>query len=105
MNSKLNFDIGAFPAGLVINKAELILTPDTLNSTFGSRYSNSLCIFYLGSDDSVKTEGSPITLSYRDNEYSGDITAFVRSWVSKGENYGMLIQPNQLNFRDRSFCI
>jgi len=93
MNSKLNFDIGALPVGLVINKAQLILTADTLNSVFGSRYTNSLSVFYLSTDDSIKTEGNPITFTYKDNKYSGDITAFVRSWVSKGENFGMLIQP------------
>jgi hypothetical protein len=94
MDSKLKFDIGVLPVGLVINKAELILTADTLTSVFGSRTTNSLSVFYLSSDDSIKTEGNPITLKYKNNQYSGDITAFVRSWVSKGENFGMLIQPS-----------
>ena len=97
MNSKLNFDIGVLPVGLVINKAELILTVDTLNTVHGSSYANSLSVYYLSTNDSIKTEGSAISLTYKDNSYSGDITSFVRSWVSKGENFGMLIQPgNQI---------
>ena len=93
MNSKITFDIGVLPVGLVINKAQLILAADTLNSVFGSRYNNALSVFYLTNNDSIDTEGNPITLSYKDNQYSGDITTFVRTWVSKGENFGMLIQP------------
>ena len=97
MNSKLNFDIGVLPVGLVINKAELILTVDTINTVHGSSYANSLNVYYLSTFDSIKTEGSAISLRYKDNSYSGDITTFVRSWVSKGENFGMLIQSgNQI---------
>ncbi|MFI5236333.1 MAG: hypothetical protein ACHQLA_00165 [Ignavibacteriales bacterium] len=97
LNSKLNFDVGVLPVGLVINKAELILTSDSLNSVYGSSYNNTLRVYYLDSNDSLKTEGDPITLSYKNNQFSGDITAFVRSWVSNDENFGMLIQTgNQL---------
>jgi len=101
INSRLKFDIGVLPVGLVINKAKLILTQDSINSVFGSSYNNSLRIFYLNSNDSIKTEGNPIILSYKDNQYTGDITAFVRSWVSKNENFGMLIQSgNQISGTD-----
>ena len=97
MNSKLTFDIGVLPVGLVINKAQLILTADSINSEFGSRYTNTLRVYYLSSNDSIKTEGNPISLTYKDNAYTGDITNFVRSWVSKDENFGMLIQSgNQI---------
>lgn len=97
INSKLNFDVGVLPVGLVINKAELILTSDSVNSVYGSSYNNSLLVFFLNSNDSVKTEGNPIRLAYKNNQFSGDITGFVRSWVSKNENFGMLIQTgNQL---------
>lgn len=97
INSKLNFDVGVLPVGLVINKAELMLSADSINSAFGSSYNNTLRVYYLNSNDSIKTEGNPITLNYKDNKYSGDITAFVRSWVDKNENFGMLIQSgNQI---------
>ena len=36
-------------------------------------------------------------MSYKSNQYTADITTFVRSWVSTGNNYGMLIQSgNQI---------
>jgi hypothetical protein len=92
MNSKLNFDVGVLPVGLVINKAELILTSDSINSVYGSSYNNTLRVHYLNTNDSIKTEGNPITLLYKNNQFSGDITGFVRSWVSKNENFGMLIE-------------
>ena len=97
MKTKLTFDVGVLPFGLIINSARLIVTADSTNSVFGSSINRSLSVYFLDSNDSLDTEGSPITLSYKDNEYSGDITSFVRNWVSTGKNHGMLIQPgNQL---------
>lgn len=97
INSKLTFDVGVLPPGLIINKAELVLTRDSVNSIFGSNYNNSLRVYFLNSNDSIKTEGNPITLKYSNNKFSGDITAFVRSWVSRDENFGMLIESgNQI---------
>jgi hypothetical protein len=92
INSKLNFDVGVLPTGLIVNKAELILTADSINSVYGSSYNNTLLVYFLNSNDSIKTEGSPITLTYSNNQFSGDITGFVRSWVSRNENFGMLIE-------------
>ena len=104
-NSKLKFDVGVLPVGLVINKAKLILTADSAHSEFGSSFTNSLRAYYLGSNDSLDTEGNPITLSYGNNEYSGDITNYVRSWISKNENYGMLIQPANLILGTERFAL
>jgi len=105
INSKLNFDVGVLPVGLVINKAELILTSDSVNSVYGSSYNNSLLVFFLNSNDSIKTEGNPITLSYKNNQFSGDITGFVRSWVSKNENFGMLIQTGNQSLGTDLFAL
>jgi hypothetical protein len=104
-NSKLKFDIGVLPVGLVINKAKLIITADSAHSAFGSSFTNSLRAYYLGSNDSLDTEGNPITLTYSNNEYSGDITNYVRSWISKDENYGMLIQPANLTLGTELFAL
>jgi hypothetical protein len=79
----------------------LILTSDTTNSVKGSRYTNNLLAFYLKYADSLNTEGNPVTLSYSDGKYSGEITSFVRAWLSRDQNYGLLIQPgNQLSGLD-----
>jgi hypothetical protein len=97
MKTKLTFDVGVLPFGLIINSAKLILTADSTNSVFGSSVNRSLSVYYLDSNDSLDTEGNPINLSYKDNEYSGDITSFVRNWISTGNDYGMLIQSgNQI---------
>ena len=105
INSKLNFDVGVLPVGLVINKAELILTTDSVNSVYGSSYNNSLLVFFLNSNDSIKTEGNPIRLAYKNNQFSGDITGFVRSWVSKNENFGMLIQTGNQSLGTDLFAL
>jgi len=104
-NSKLKFDVGVLPVGLVINKANLILTADSANSAFGSSFTNSLRAYILASNDSLDTEGNPITLSYSNNEYSGDITNYVRKWISKNKNYGMLIQPANLILGTEFFAL
>jgi len=92
INSRLKFDLGVLPPGLVINKAELFITYDSLNSVKGSSSNNSLKVFYLTSDDTTSTQGNSISLLSSDNQYTGDITLFVRNWVSRKENYGMLIE-------------
>lgn len=92
INSRLKFDLGVLPPGLVINKAELFITYDSLNSVKGSSSNNSLKVLYLTSDDTTSTEGNSISLLSSDNQYTGDITLFVRNWVSRKENYGMLIE-------------
>jgi len=92
INSKLTFDIGVLPQGLVINKAEIFITSDSINSVKGSSFNNSLRIFYLKSTDSTLIEGNPVSLLSANNQYSGDITSFVRNWVSRDENFGILIE-------------
>jgi len=31
-------------------------------------------------------------LAYSNNKFTGDITSFVRSWVTQNENYGLLLE-------------
>ena len=52
VNSKLNFDVGVLPVGLVINKAELILSSDSINAVYGSSYNNTLRVYYHNTYDS-----------------------------------------------------
>ena len=92
INSKLTFNLDQIPVSLVINKAELFITPDTVSSVKGSSFSNSLRVTYLSDADSLKTQGNPIFLTLKENKYTGDITSFVRNWISKKENNGILIE-------------
>jgi hypothetical protein len=91
VNSRLTFDLGTVPPSIVINKAEIFINGDSIYSVKGSSFNNSLRLSYLTSD-SLNTEGTPTFLSFKDNKYSGDITAFVRNWISRKENNGILIE-------------
>ena len=92
INSKLTFNLDQIPVSLVINKAELFITPDTVSSVKGSSFSNSLRVTYLSDADSLKTQGNPIFLTLKENKYTGDITSFVRNWISTKENNGILLE-------------
>ena len=92
INSKLTFNLDQIPVSLVINKAELFITPDTISSVKGSSFSNSLRVTYLSYADSLNTQGNPIFLTLKENKYTGDITSFVRNWISTKENNGILIE-------------
>jgi hypothetical protein len=92
INSRLTFNLDSIPSDIVINKAELFITPDSVNTVKGSGYSNSLRLSYLKYADSLNTEGNPVFLSFKNNKYSGDITSFVRTWISRKENNGILIE-------------
>jgi hypothetical protein len=92
INSRLTFDLGQVPASVVINKAEIFITPDSVSSIKGSSSNNSLRLSYLSYADSLNTEGNPSFLSFKDNKYSGDVTLFVRNWISRKENNGILIE-------------
>jgi len=92
INSKLTFNLDQIPVSLVINKAELFITPDTVSSVKGSSFSNSLRVTYLSYADSLNTQGNPIFLTLKENKYTGDITSFVRNWISTKENNGILIE-------------
>lgn len=90
--SKLTFNLENVPTGIVINKAELFITPDTLASIKGSQFPNNLRVSYLRYADSLNTEGNPSFLNFSNNKYSGDITVFVRNWINRKQNYGLLIE-------------
>ena len=90
--SKLFFDIGVLPPGLVINKAELIITSDSVNSIKGTSSNNTLRAFYLTSSDTLTTEGSAISFTLSNNQFTGNLTGFLRTWISRDENFGILIE-------------
>lgn len=92
INSRLMFDTGVLPQGIVINRAELFITADSINSIKGSSFSNNLVARYLSFADSLNTEGNSVTLAFSGNQFIGDITSFVRSWVTQNENNGILLE-------------
>jgi len=92
INSRLTFDLSMVPASVIINKAEIFITPDSVFSIKGSSFTNSLKLSYLRFTDSLNVEGNPSFLSFKDNKYSGDVTLFVRNWINSKENNGILIE-------------
>lgn len=92
-NTRLVFNLDQIPKGIVINKAELFLKRDTLNSIVGSGFTTNLSGHFITDSTTMKLEsGSSITLTLTDDIYTGNITSYVRRWVNEGENQGILIR-------------
>jgi len=92
IQSKLRFDVSSIPSTAKINYAELTLTLDTLETIRGSAYTKSVIAFFLidslnNSLDSMRLA----TLSVSGQQYKGDITYYVQSWVNGTNNQGLLI--------------
>ena len=97
IQSKLFFDLSEVPPDIVINKAELILTEDTLSSITGSSFDSNLLVFKItDSSDVTIDEGIAILLSKKNNIYTGNITSFVTSWINNEDNQGIVVQPASL---------
>ncbi len=95
--SKLFFDLSEVPLDIIINKAELILTEDTLSSIKGSSFNPNLTVFRItDSSDVTVDEASSVALIKVSNIFTGDITSFITSWINDGNNQGMVIKPQSL---------
>ncbi|MCH7964176.1 MAG: hypothetical protein IH852_09595 [Bacteroidetes bacterium] len=97
IQSRLFFDVSEVPRDIIINKAELILTEDTLSSITGSSFNPNLTVFKItDSSDVTIDEGTAIFLIKNNNIYTGDITSFITSWITNEDNQGMVIRPASL---------
>ena len=97
IQSKLFFDLSEVPRDIIINKAELILTEDTLNSITGSSFNPNLAGFKItDSSDVTINESTGILLAKHDNIYTGNITSFITSWINNEDNQGMVIRSASL---------
>ena len=96
INSKLWFDISSIPKSALINNAELTLTRDSISTITGNPYTNSLGVYILGDSatDVLSDSTQILTLAGSGNIFQGSITAFVQSWVDKGNNQGLLIKTS-----------
>jgi len=93
IDGRLFFDLSPIPGKAVINKAELILNIDTLETKVGSSYTNSLQAYFLF--DSTNTDSissSSITLSRTGNTFIGNITPYVSIWL-ENNNHGLRLSP------------
>jgi hypothetical protein len=97
IQSRLFFDLSEVPRDIIINKAELILTEDTLSSITGSSFDSNLLVFKItDSSDVTIDEGIAILLGKKNNIYTGDITPYITSWITNEDNQGMVIRPASL---------
>lgn len=97
IQSRIFFDLSEVPRDIIINKAELILTEDTLSSITGSSFNPNLAVFKItDSSDVTIDEGSGILLIKTNNIYTGDITSFITSWITNEDNQGMVIRHASL---------
>ena len=97
IQSRLFFDLSEIPPDIIINKAELILTEDTLSSITGSSFNPNLTVFKItDSSDVTIDESRGILLIKNDNTYTGDITLFIISWTTSEDNQGMVIRSASL---------
>ena len=97
IQSRLFFDLSEIPPDIIINKAELILTEDTLSSIIGSSFNPNLTVFKItDSSDVTIDESRGILLIKNDNTYTGDITLFIISWTTNEDNQGMVIRSASL---------
>lgn len=92
-NSYLYFDLSKIPDKAVINYAKLSVELDTLNSKFGSGFTNSLQAFLVTNSDSLKVdEKTPESLFRNGKRYEGNVSAFVRYWLNQKDNQGIILK-------------
>lgn len=89
--SKLFFNLQEFPKDAVVNNAELVLNIDTLETFVGTDYSDAVDAYFLYDSTNTDSISSTVaSLSRSGNQYSGNITAFVREWI-RNNNNGLLL--------------
>ncbi|WP_290664565.1 hypothetical protein [Ignavibacterium sp.] len=92
-NSYLYFDLSKIPDKAVINYAKLSIELDSLDSKFGSGYTNSLTAYLVTNSDSLKIdETSSESLSKNGSRYEGNLSSFVRYWLNQKNNQGIVIK-------------
>lgn len=98
-NSFLYFDLSKIPDKAVINYAKLSIGLDTLESKFGSGYTNSLTAYLVTDPDSLKIDETTSESLFRNgSRYEGNLSAIVRYWLNQNKNHGIVIKAgNELS--------
>ena len=91
--SRLSFDMPKLPKDVVINNAELTLTIDTLETLVGDSYLNSVDVYFVLDSTNLDSISAYTTLARNGNQFTGDITTFVREWA-KGNNNGLILSTS-----------
>ncbi|MFC2103008.1 hypothetical protein ACFLSS_01120, partial [Bacteroidota bacterium] len=93
LQSKLFFDLSTIPKNIIINRADLIIQEDTLNSVIGTGFGTNLSVYMItDADSNIVDESSGVILAESANVFSANITDIINFWYSGGENSGMIIR-------------
>ena len=101
---KLFFDLSKLPLDININRAELTLQVDSLESVIGSPDVNALIVNFFSdsTDNLVDYDFLGSRLDFDGELFRGEITRFVQSIVSGGENKGFyLTLDNEISAVDK----
>lgn len=101
---KLFFDVSKLPSHVNINRAELTLQLDSLNSLVGSPAADSLRVhlFADSSDLSVISNQRALRLRFDGKQFKGDISQLIQLLNSGTENKGMrLVLSNEIDAVDK----
>ncbi len=101
---KLFIDVSKLPSHVNINRAELTLQLDSLNSVVGSPAADSLRVhlFADSSDLSVISNQRALRLRFDGKQFKGDISQLIQLLNSGTENKGMrLVLSNEIDAVDK----
>jgi hypothetical protein len=91
---QLFFNISSLPKTIIVNKATVELTVDTLNSFYGKPIKDSLFVQLLADSTTRKLTSDSTSytiLSRSGNKYIGDVTYPVQRWVTGMANHGFIL--------------
>lgn len=95
VRGNLWFDLSQVPTNILVNKADLQLFIDTLNTFEGSVKTDTIKVSILKNRDSNEVNADIISrnlLRSSSNKYSGDIKQIIQTWLNGEKNEGIEIK-------------
>lgn len=96
VRSSIMFDVSGLPENSVIVDALLSVYPDSLNSEFGSKGTDTLVVSLLTdfNNNTVEEEDNiySFQLQNNGNVYQGNIRRYVQYWIDELDNQGMQLK-------------
>lgn len=103
INSMVHFDLSKIPMDAIINKAELTITSDSLESKLTSTFSSIINAYYINDSTLKKYDNTfYISLLRYGNQYKGDISRIINQMIHNKNNQGIFLtigsEMNGLDF-------
>lgn len=92
INSLVYFDLSKIPMDAIINKAELTITSDSLESKLTSTFSSVINAYYI-TDSTLKKYDNTfyVSLLRNGNQYKGDISRIINQMIHNKNNQGIFL--------------